>query len=686
MMNKIFILLLIHLFFYISLYAQDLRRGDKLKIQRIIRDIVKYKENNQYEKIADGYYEIANLYYSNARYKEAEFYYNKSIKFTKDNYKIYKSYKTLAYIYHLTTRYHPKEIDYLVKTIQFADSTGIARNRFLHRIELCNIYFKNKEYDKVIGVGNKALEISFVTRTLEYSKEAIKLIKNSYEKKGNNLLRIRQYSEMDSLNDLNLINIKYNLIDNKDPRLDTLYSDFIIFKNELKNELKNNISSRKIAPLDSSITDIILNMSKTSAKVKIELDSLTTVIQRKEKRNEYLNKINKILGPTVVMTVIIFILLTISYRRYNIKKRQHKLLNQKNREIESQKRELFSKNKELFTKNRDLENAYEELTNTQNTLVEKAKMASLGQLVAGIGHELNSPLGAIEASIVTTIDFSSKSIVLLPKLVKAVTNEEFSLFIDLINLGVKSINRYNTKQKRSIKKQLKEQLQEYNIENNRLIANNLVDIGVYSIDKSYLPLYRSAHIELIMETTYNLVMQNKNGHNIKEAVNRASKIIFALRSYSYTGQSDEMVKSNIVINIETVLTIYHNRLKYGIKVERKFEKLPEINCYPDELSQVWINIIHNSIQAMNGEGKLVISAKYKDKAILISFTDNGKGIPENIKDRIFEPFFTTKPLGEGTGLGLDIIRKIIEKHMGTITFKSKEGVGTTFYVNLPVIN
>ncbi|MGC1246890.1 MAG: ATP-binding protein, partial [Spirulinaceae cyanobacterium] len=131
-------------------------------------------------------------------------------------------------------------------------------------------------------------------------------------------------------------------------------------------------------------------------------------------------------------------------------------------------------------------------------------------------------------------------------------------------------------------------------------------------------------------------------------------------------------------------TLYHNQLKQGVKVQRNYTEIPSILCYPDELNQVWTNLIHNALQAMNNQGDLIIDVVEEKNQAKVSFTDTGKGIPEEIKSRIFKPFFTTKPPGEGSGLGLDIVSKIVDKHQGQITFESQPGC-TTFTVCLPVV-
>jgi len=175
-----------------------------------------------------------------------------------------------------------------------------------------------------------------------------------------------------------------------------------------------------------------------------------------------------------------------------------------------------------------------------------------------------------------------------------------------------------------------------------------------------------------------------NINNIEIAIHKIQKIVFALKNYSRKQLDDKPVPTNLVENINVVLTIYHNQLKYGIDVIRDFqENLPSIYTYSDELSQVWTNLLSNAIHAMGGKGTLEISIKQENDNIVIKFTDSGSGIPPEIQKKIFEPFFTTKPEGQGTGLGLDICKKIIEKHYGTISVDSVPG-RTTFTVTLPI--
>jgi signal transduction histidine kinase len=160
-------------------------------------------------------------------------------------------------------------------------------------------------------------------------------------------------------------------------------------------------------------------------------------------------------------------------------------------------------------------------------------------------------------------------------------------------------------------------------------------------------------------------------------------VVFALKRFARFDHFGQKVEANITDGIETVLTLYHNKLKHDIEVIKHYAPLPPILCYPDELNQVWTNLIQNALQAMDYKGTLIIEVSEQDKQAVISMTDSGKGIAEEIKEKIFEPFFTTKEAGEGSGLGLDIVRKIIEKHEGNIAVESQPGK-TTFTVSIPI--
>ena len=179
-----------------------------------------------------------------------------------------------------------------------------------------------------------------------------------------------------------------------------------------------------------------------------------------------------------------------------------------------------------------------------------------------------------------------------------------------------------------------------------------------------------------------MVLQYQFTNNIQQEVDRAAKIVFALKTYSHRSESGEKSPTQISDGIEIALTLYQSRLKQGIEVIRKYEPVPDLICDPDALTQVWVNLIDNAIYAIGKAGTLEIAIASRAGQIVVEITNSGAEIPEEIRLRLFEPFFTTKPRGEGSGLGLDIVRQIVQKHGGDIQVSSQTGK-TKFSISLP---
>lgn len=339
----------------------------------------------------------------------------------------------------------------------------------------------------------------------------------------------------------------------------------------------------------------------------------------------------------------------------------------------------------LQQKNQELATTLEQLKMTQEELIQSEKMAALGQLIAGIAHEINTPLGAIRSSVQNIADFLADNLEKLPEFFQTLSPANQQYFWAIIHSAKQEItDTLSSKEKRQIRKKLQRQLEEWQIEKADSIACTLVDIGIWDNLEKFLPLLQDAKGQEILQTSYEVSTLNKSTKTITIATDRAAKIVFALKNYARFDPSGEKIMANIIEGIETILTLYQNQLKHGIEVIRNYQNnLPALLCYPDELNQVWTNLIHNAIQAMDNKGILKIDVQHESDHLLVKITDNGPGIPSEIIRKIFNPFFTTKPAGQGSGLGLNIVKKIIDKHEGTIEVESIPGK-TTFLVILPL--
>ncbi len=320
---------------------------------------------------------------------------------------------------------------------------------------------------------------------------------------------------------------------------------------------------------------------------------------------------------------------------------------------------------------------------TQIKLLQSEKLAALGQLSANIAHEVNTPLGAIRSSAEESSRAFEEILTDFIWFSETLNEEEKNSFFHFVMQQNGKIQNLSTKEEREIKKKMKEELTELGIENARFLSDKLVQVGILEVTTELIALTKNPHFDRLVMMTYNIRNQYHCNQTIQLAVDKASRIVKALKTYVHASNSEEVKAINIRENIETVLTIYNNRLKQGIKVIKNYGQVPDIYGSPDQLNQVWTNLIVNAVQAMDNNGILTIEIKDEEDNVSVSIGDTGKGIPKNIQGKIFEPFFTTKASGEGTGLGLHIIHRILKDQGASLTFHSIEGEGTTFYVKFP---
>lgn len=325
-----------------------------------------------------------------------------------------------------------------------------------------------------------------------------------------------------------------------------------------------------------------------------------------------------------------------------------------------------------------------DLKATQSQLVQSEKMASLGQLVANVAHEINTPIGAVKSSSKSISDALPPLLKGLPRLFELLDGVTRQLFFQLIDPIKKPTEVLNTRQERALTRELSQQLQDAGVADARSRAEILVQLHAQGQAQDYLPLLQHAECPFILEEARSIATIVSSASNINAAVDQVSKIVFALKSFSRLDSTGEHVESSLRDGIDTVLTLYQSQIRQGTELVLSYDDLPLVSCVPDQLNQVWTNLIHNALQAMKYAGTLTVTLRREQDEAVVTIADTGCGIPEAIREKIFDAFFTTKPIGEGSGLGLDIVKKIIDKHQGRIQVVSEVGVGSTFSVYLPL--
>jgi signal transduction histidine kinase len=330
-----------------------------------------------------------------------------------------------------------------------------------------------------------------------------------------------------------------------------------------------------------------------------------------------------------------------------------------------------------------LEKQQLEMEAQQIGLIQSEKMAALGHLIAGIAHEINTPLGAISSSATNIQKFLAQTLTIMPPLFQSFSVQEMENFLSILDKSLGSSNALSAKEQRQKRRALAEQLGD-DISDADVIADTLVDMGIYDDIAGIVELLKKANGHEVLELAYKLSELKKGIQTINTATDRAAKVVFALKSYVHQDNSTEKLQADVTQGIDTVLTLYHNQIKHNIELIKNYaESLPQIYCYPDELNQVWTNLIHNALQAMDNKGTLAISVAQTGEHIKVTIQDNGAGISPENKAKIFDAFFTTKAAGEGGGLGLHIVKQIIDKHSGSIDVESQSGC-TVFTVLLPI--
>jgi len=651
---------------------------------------------------------IANCYNSMEQLSEAAENYEKVIKLetkSKNTNELISSYNNASCTYVQMGSYE-KAIEYMENAMKLNENNlNVEKNASLLN-NYGSIFLLKENFTNTLNNYNKSLQISESTKNnrilsivyhnvglLYYQKKDIDKARDNFIK-SNEIAQTNGFKDIITKNMFMLSKIVSQKISEDDNFIK--FESFLIESNPELTEYDKPIFDYQEKYLDTIdknqlIYEISLkeqtvnNQNESIKKQKLANEVLLLEKNAQESKNKQQSRIIKFLIFGLII-VLIFAIWAIFEKR--LKQKALEELKDKNLKINQQAEYLKQANEEINVINEDLNNQKEELSatltnlqNTQNQLIKAEKMSALSQLISGIAHELNTPLGAIKSSIGSIHSSLSETTSLFPKLILKLDLSEFQIFEEMIKSSQTNVNHYNSRELRQLKKDLSKKLESQNIENNDEIIDYLVDLKLFDNFELFEKLTHHKENLLIFRTAYNIINQHENSLNVLKAVENSSKIIFALKMYA-TNNNEEKVKTNINNSIENVLKLYRNQLSNRIELTTDFNEIPSILAFPDQLTQVWTNIIFNSIQAISNTGKIHVCTKKSEDKILISITDDGCGIGEEIKDKIFEPFFTTKPSGEGIGLGLDIVKRIVDTHDGTINFESNLKKGTTFVINL----
>ncbi|CAD0338104.1 MULTISPECIES: ATP-binding protein [Xanthomonas] len=285
--------------------------------------------------------------------------------------------------------------------------------------------------------------------------------------------------------------------------------------------------------------------------------------------------------------------------------------------------------RELQQRHAELRQAYLRLNGAQDKLLQSEKMASIGQLAAGVAHEINNPIGYVHSNLGSLQEYLRSLFTLIEAYERALQAPDPKALIPEIDE-----------------------------------IRNRADIDFISRD---LP-------QLMAES--------------REGIERVTRIVRDLKDFSYSDRSESWKMVDLHAGLESTINIIWNELKYKVTLERNYAELPLVECLPSELNQVYMNMLLNAGQAIVERGTIIVTTGREStdgtEQVWIQFQDTGAGIAPDLMQRIFDPFFTTKPVGSGTGLGLSISYGIINKHHGRIDVESTPGQGASFRIVLPV--
>ena len=318
---------------------------------------------------------------------------------------------------------------------------------------------------------------------------------------------------------------------------------------------------------------------------------------------------------------------------------------------------------------------------------QRDRLAGLGKLSAGLAHELNNPASAAKRATSLLRDALKRIKDAVQELGKHDLTAAQRSEIEKLEASFLQPNQnpLDTLATSDLEDQIDSLLRSHGQNDLWQLASDLAHRGVKPevLESLFATLDADVARAALVRIAASVEIANLL-NEIESSTSRISDLVRAVKEYTYMDQTPAQ-NVDVIKGLENTLTILHHKLKRGVTVRREYEKVPLlVNSFGSELNQIWTNIIDNAIDAMGGKGELRVRTYRDDTCVVVEIGDNGPGISPEVKAHIFEPFFTTKGVGEGTGLGLDTVQRIVKKHRGTIQVNSKPG-DTRFQVFLPLV-
>ncbi len=484
------------------------------------------------------------------------------------------------------------------------------KNKLIEQFKGQNAIFDNSLRYISTAVDDLITEVEVQSANTTKSNPAFVALKNTAQTLLRELLEYNQVAQTDLAGSINK-----RLIAFENQKI--LYPDII--SNKLDTVIRHASVILKRKPEIDALLATIVGLPIASSIENIENTYTAVYDGRLRDKDFYFTILIAYASGLLFLIALIGYRLRNSYRELNVVNKQ---LTVANETLEDR----------VVQRTKELSNAYNELKQSQAQLIQSEKMASLGQMVAGVAHEINTPLAYCHSNI---------------DLVKEQLPEIIGLFKEFANFP--SLLDAPTAEQQNLKE------------------------GIVTIQDAILTFEREGSFDEI-----NLLLEGS-----LSGLDQISDMVKSLKDFS---RLDQHKVENFDLNrgLDSVLVIANNVLKNKVEVIKEYGQLPKISYSPSQLNQVFLNLIVNASQAIENSGIIRLRTLADHHFVNVIVEDNGKGIPEDILPRIFDPFFTTKEIGKGTGLGLSIAYKIVQQHGGKITVHSEVNKGTQFTVSIPI--